>query len=196
MWNTSDRRAHSSLSPALALLALLSACSSESSPGGEGSGASGGSGGAGGSGSTGATDLPAPCTLATPAELGAIVDVTLTRFGEIRGLTGDPSCTWYDADDNGVFQLSLWDDSIQYDYSKQDDASVPLSGIGVEAHLGFLYTVHVLTETGAFFAQGLEPVADGQVSPEIQSAISTEMMPQLLQYEAAFRLAQLVIDDL
>lgn len=202
MSNPSGSRSLGTLTLAFALLATLSACSGESSPGGEGSGASdgagasGGSGGSGGSGASSATDLPAPCTLVTPAELAAIVDVTLARSAELRGLTGDPSCTWYGADDIAVFQLSLWDDAIQYDYSKQDDDSVPLSGIGVEAHLGFGYTVHVLTATGAFFAQSLSPVTDGQVSPEIQSAISPAMQPEVLQYEAAFRLAQLVIDEL
>jgi len=194
MLNTSDTRRLTSFSLALTLLGLLSACSGESSPNDEGSGASGGSGGSGG-GST-AGELPDPCTLATAAELGPIVGVTLVRTELIRGLTGVPSCTWFDADDNGVFQLSLWADSIPYDFSKQDPDSVPLSGIGVEAHLGNLYTVHVLTETGAFFTQGLDPVADGQVSPEIQAAISPAMVPDLLQYEAAFRFAKLVIDDL
>lgn len=195
MPNTSDTRRFTSFSLALTLLALLSACSGESSPNNEGSGASGGSGGAGGGSST-TSDLPDPCTLATPAELGPIVGVTLVREGLIRGLTGAPNCTWYDADDNGVFQLAIWEDSIPYDFSKEDADSVPLSGIGVEAHLGNLYTVHVLTETGAFFTQALDPVADGQLSPEIQSAISPAMMPDLLQYEAAFRFAQLVVDDL
>ena len=183
-----------SVALAVAFSVTLGGCSGESSAGGDGSGGSGGSGASGG---TGATGVPNPCTLATPAELGPIVDTTLVRSDEIRGLSGDPSCIWYDADDNGVFQLSVWDDDVQYEYSASQPGSVPLSGIGVEAHLGKLYTVHVLTSDGnAFHTQSLNPAADGTVSPEIQSALSTEMMPDKLEYEAAFRFAKLVVNDL
>jgi hypothetical protein len=200
MSSTSNRGSIISLALAVASLALgvtfsvtLGGCSGESSPGDEGAGGSGASGGSGGKGATG---LPNPCTLATSAELGPIVDITLVRSGEIRGLSGDPSCTWYDAEDNGVFQLSIWSDDVQYEFSKDDARSVPLSGIGVEAHLGTLSTVHVLTSKGAFHAQALKPAADGAISPEIQSALSTDMMPQALRYEAAFRFAKLVVNDL
>jgi hypothetical protein len=142
--------------------------------------------------------LPNPCTLATDAELEPIVDIELVRSEEIRGLSGgDPGCTWYDADDNGVFQLALWDERLQYDSTKEDDRSVPLSGIGAEAFLSYGNTVHVLTKKGGtFFAQALDPVADGKVSSEIQSAASAEMMSKLEHYEAALRLAKLVVDDL
>jgi hypothetical protein len=175
---------------ALALAVTLGACSGDSSSDDGGAGGSG-------SGGTGGSRLPNPCTLATPAELGAIVDVTLVRSEEIRGLSGDPSCTWYDADHNGVFQLSLWSGRVQYDFSEMDADSVPFSGIGAEAHLGSLSTVHVLLSNGkAFHAQALKPAADGNISPEIQSAVSTEMTPTVLRYEAAYRFAKLVINDL
>jgi hypothetical protein len=193
MSSTSNNRPVVSLTLALAFLATLGACSGgESTPGG--SGASGGSGGSGGSSSM--TGLPNPCTLATSAELGPIVDVTIVRSEELYATSGDPSCTWYD-DTYAVFQLGLWDDAVQYDFSKGQDNSVPLSGIGVEAHLGGGYAVHVLTKKGdAFFAQSLNDAADGKVSTEIQAAVSAEMTPYVLQYEAAFRLAKLVVNDL
>jgi hypothetical protein len=179
--------AFASLALGLAFSTTLGGCSGDSSDD-EGSGGTGGSA---------ATGLPNPCTLATPAELGAIVDVTIVRSEQIRGLTGDPGCTWYDASSNAVFQLSLWNGRVQYDYSKDDDDSMPLSGIGAEAYLGVGYTVHVLTDTGdAFFAQSLYPVKDGNVSPEIQAAVSSDMTSMRLEYEAALRLAKLVINDL
>lgn len=195
MSSTSRRGSVFSWALAVASIALagafattLGGCSGESSSDDGGSGGSGGSGG---------TRLPNPCTLATPAELGSIVGVELVRSEEIRSLSGDPSCTWYDADHNGVFVLSLWTGTVQYDFSEQDARSVPLSGIGSEAHLGNLATVHVKLSNGnAFFTQSMEPAADSRVSSEVQSAASATMMESLLRYEAAFRFAKLVINDL
>jgi hypothetical protein len=192
MSSTSKRGSIVSLALALAFLSTLGACSGESSPGGEGSGGVGGSGGSGGSGAAG---LPNPCKLATNAELEPIVNVTLVRSEEVSGR--DPGCTWYDAENYAVFQLALWGDTIPYESTKDDDRSVPLSGIGAEAFLSYGNTVHVKTKKGGtFFAQSLDPVADGKVSSEIQSAVSAEMMAKVLEYEAAFRLAKLVVDDL
>jgi hypothetical protein len=195
MSSTSNWGSIVSLALALAFLSTLGACSGESTPGGEASGGSGGSGGGGGSGATG---LPNPCTLVTNAELGPIVDKTLTRSEEERSLSGgDPGCTWYDAENYPVFQLALWDDTAPYESTKEDDRSVPLSGIGAEAFLAYGNTVHVMTKKGGtFFAQALYPAADGKVSSEIQSAVSSDMMPKVLEYEAAFRLAKLVVNDL
>jgi hypothetical protein len=142
------------------------------------------------------TNLPDPCTLLTSAELGAIVNVQLVRTERSSGLTGDPDCMWYDADDRAVFQVSLWDDHEQYDFSAMSPSSSPLSGVGQEAHLGSLNVVHVKLATEAFFTQAMVPAADGQISPEVEAAATDAMMNALGAYEAAFRVAKLVEDRL
>lgn len=190
MSSTSNRGSIISFALVVALSATLAGCSDDASPDDDRRGGSGGSGG------SGATGLPNPCTLTTPAELGPIVGATLVRSEEIRGLSGSPSCTWFDANDDAVFQLSLWKDAVQYEFSKGETTSVPLAGVGAEAHLGKLRTVHVLRSKGdAFFTQALQPVADGKISNQVQSAASAEMMANLPDYEAAFRFAKLVEND-
>lgn len=198
MSNTSNWGSITSLALAVALSSALAGCSEDSSKDGKGAGGGGANGGASGGANGGAnggasTGLPNPCTLTTQAELGAIVDIPLVRTEELRGLSGSPSCTWFDANDDGIFQLSLWKDDLQYEFSKSQATSVPLSGLGAEAHLGKLRTVHVLRGKGdAFFTQALRPVSDGKVSTEIQSAASAGMMADLQDYEAAFRFAKLI----
>jgi hypothetical protein len=175
---------------AVAVLSLSGCSGSSSNEGAGGSGGGGGTSGTGGGG--GNTSLPDPCTLVTSAQLGAIVDIELVRTERITGLTGDPSCTWYDADDNAVFQVALWDDLVQYDFSAMQDASSSVTGVGEEAHLGSGYTVHVKLTTNAFFTQALNPVADGQISTEVRASAKGTMMSELGEYEAAYRVAKLV----
>jgi hypothetical protein len=167
----------------------LSGCGGSSSD--NGTGGTGGSGGSGGSGGTG-MNLPDPCTLVTFAELEPIAGIGLVRTERIGGLTGDPGCMWYDADDFAVFQVALWNEFVQYDASAMDDDSSPIVGVGEEAHLGTNYTVHVKLPTSAFFAQSLYPVADGQISAEVRASAKGTMMNELEEYEASYRLAKLV----
>jgi hypothetical protein len=175
----------------------LSGCASSSSDGASGGSSGTGGSGSGGTGGMGAmTNRPDPCTLVTSAELGALVDIPLTRTERIAGLGGDPSCTWYDADDFAVFQVGLWDDHVQYEFSAMGEDSSPLAGVGQEAHLGSGYSVQVKLATEAFFTQSLMPVADGQISSEVRAAAMGSMTSELGEYEAAFRAAKLVEDRL
>ena len=90
----------------------------------------------------------------------------------------------------------MWADHGQYDTYESQPTSVALSGIGDEAHLGSSYTVQVKKGTRAFFTQAMNPVEDEMVSTEVASAVSSAMMSTVLQYEAAFRFAKLVVNDL
>jgi hypothetical protein len=175
-------------------LCALSGCSDDSSSGDDGSGGSGGSG-TGGNGGGGGSQLPDPCTLLSHDDVEIITGrpIASTEFNE-GAVTGDPSCIWHATDTFSVFQVALWSSVDNYDRSAGMPDALPVPGLGDDAHLASSSRVYVKLGTMAFFTQSMYPVADGQISTEIQAATTgTDLTEdELAEYEAAFRGAQLV----
>jgi len=174
-------------------LCALSGCSDDSSSSDDGSGGSSGSG-TGGSGG-GGSNLPDPCTLLSYDDIETITGrpIASTEFNE-GALTGDPSCIWHATDTFSVFQVALWSSDDSYDRSAAMSDALPIPGVGDDAHLASSSRVYVKLGTMAFFTQSMYPVADGQISSEIQTATTgTDLSEdEIGEYEAAFRGAKLV----
>jgi hypothetical protein len=178
-------------------LFALSGCSDDSSSGDDGSGGTGGSSGSGtgGSGGGGGSNLPDPCTLLSYADVESITGRPIASTEANEGsVTGDPSCIWHATDTFSVFQVALWSSVASYDRSAGMSDALPVPGIGDDAHLASSSRVYVKLGAMAFFTQSMYPVADGQISTEIQAATTgTDLTADdIAEYEAAFRGAKLV----
>lgn len=173
--------------PIALVFGMLSSACSNDSPSDESSNR-------GGAGNT-PSNLPDPCSLATMAELEAIVNRDLAE-AKSTVYAGDPRCSWEDAAGLGVFALSLSSDPSIFEIMQSLPASKPIGGVGQAAFLSDASTVYVKTAENVFFAQSQDPVSDGQVSSQVAAAAASLPATAIARYEASYRLAKLVVDDL
>jgi hypothetical protein len=136
-----------------------------------------------------------PCALLDKSEIQPIVSDTIVS-ADLEHEGDDLRCTWSDAETFGLLDVFSHHDLELYGFSSRAPSAVPITGVGDEAHLGGYSTVYVRVGERSFFAQGLRPVADGQVSAVIREAMPDEDEETLEENEAAYRLAKLVASKL
>jgi hypothetical protein len=138
--------------------------------------------------------LPDPCGLLSMDEIKAVVGKApaATETSDAGDSLGGPTCTWNDSDGYSVFVLTVLSSPDAFERSTVS-ISKPVKGVGQDAHLNRLAGLYVKTATHTFYTQSQLPVADGQVSADIQAATKaagTNEKPPV--DEASFRLAKLV----
>jgi hypothetical protein len=131
------------------------------------------------------------CALLDKSEVQPLVsDVIAGADLEHEG--DDLRCNWRDAETFVLLDVLSHGDVENYEVSKRAPGSVGISGVGDDAHVSDFGTVYVRVGARSFFAQGLRPVADGQVSQVIRDARPDEDEDELEVHEAAYRLAKIV----
>ncbi len=125
-----------------------------------------------------------------PLVADAIASADLEHEGD------DLRCNWRDAETFVLLDVFSHGDVENYEVSKRAPGSVGLTGVGDDAHVSHFGTVYVRIGDRSFFAQGLRPVADGQVSQVIRDARPDEDEDELKVHEAAYRLAKIVATKL